>query len=86
MQHAVDDKGDKEEEGGDENEDRVKLLRLLLVLQLLFCQFGLTDTENWSDGVFTGLVVEFGGRIGEVDTELPLTVVVCVVFCYHLKI
>ena len=86
MQQTVDDKGDKEEERGDEYEDGVKLLRLLSVLQLLFCQFGSTDTENWSDGVFSGLVDEFVAGIGEMDTELPLAVVSCVVFCHHLKI
>ena len=46
----------------------------------------MTDTENWSDVVFTGLVDEFVGRIGEVDTELPLTVFFRVVLCCHLKI
>ena len=45
----------------------------------------MTDTENWSDVVFTGLVDEFVGRIGEVDTELPLTVLFRVILCRHLK-
>merc|ERR1711860_104944 len=45
----------------------------------------MTDTENWSDVVFTGLVDEFVGRIGEVDTELPLTVFFRVVLCRHLQ-
>ena len=86
MQQTVDDEGDEEEEGGDEDEDGVKLLSLLSVVQFLFCQFGSTDTENWSDGVFSGLVDEFVAGIGEVDTVLPLAVVSCVVFCHHLKI
>ena len=85
MQQTVDDKGDKEEEGGDEDEDRVKLLSLLSVVQLLFCQFRSTDTENRSYGVFTGQVGEFVAGIGEVNTKLPNAVVGCVVFCLHLE-
>ena len=37
LQHTVDNKGDQEEEGGDEDENRIKLLRLLSVFQLFLC-------------------------------------------------
>ena len=75
LKEAIYNEGDKEEEGGDEDEDRVELLCLLSRLQLFFRQLESADTENRPKRVFLGLVHQLVTGIGEVDAEFSPAVV-----------
>ena len=80
LKEAIYNKGDKEEEGGDVNKNRVERLRLLVVLQFFIRQFRSTHREHRSYAVTNVLTAVFIDRISEMDAEFSLAVICCEVF------
>ena len=80
LKEAIYNEGDKEEEGGDVNKNRVERLRLLVVFQFFIRQFRSTHREHWSYAVTNVLTAVFIDRISKVDAEVSMAVICCEVF------